>query len=390
MKKIMVGNHAVSWGVMLARAEVISAYPITPQTTIVEELSVLCADGRLNAKFIPVESEHSAMACCIGAAATGVRTFTATSSQGLALMHEMLHWASGARLPIVMANVSRALGSPFNIWGEQSDSLAQRDTGWLQIYCESNQEVLDTVIQAFKIAESVYLPVMLVLDAFILSHTAEPVDIPAQEVIDAFLPPYRPQWRLDPKDPRTFGCVATPEYFMEFRYKMHQAMLASKEVCRQVDEEFGRLLHRQYGLIEPYYCDDAEVILVTAGSVTSTARVAVEELRKEGHQVGLLKLRLFRPFPKEEIKEVVKNAEKLAVLDRNLSAGVGGVFAQEMRAALANWPSHPLIYSYIAGLGGRDVTLPAIKEVLHRTSELAQPPAESLWVGLRGKGVVHD
>ncbi|MGB9699431.1 MAG: transketolase C-terminal domain-containing protein [Thermodesulfobacteriota bacterium] len=390
MKKIMVGNHAVSWGVMLARAEVISAYPITPQTTIVEELSVLCADGRLNAKFIPVESEHSAMACCIGAAATGVRTFTATSSQGLALMHEMLHWASGARLPIVMANVSRALGSPFNIWGEQSDSLAQRDTGWLQIYCESNQEVLDTVIQAFKIAERVYLPVMLVLDAFILSHTAEPVDIPEQEVIDFFLPPYRPQWRLDPQDPRTFSCVATPDYFMEFRYKMHQAMLASKEVCRQVDEEFGRLLNRQYGLIEPYYCEDAEVILITAGSVTSTARVAIDELRQEGHKVGLLKLRLFRPFPKEEIKEIVKNAEKLAVLDRNLSAGIGGIFAQEMRAALANWENHPMVYSYIAGLGGRDVTLPAIKEVLHRTSQLAQPPVESLWVGLRGKGVVDD
>ncbi|MGQ9695575.1 MAG: transketolase C-terminal domain-containing protein [Thermodesulfobacteriota bacterium] len=390
MKKIMVGNHAVSWGVMLARAEVISAYPITPQTTIVEELSVLCADGRLAAKFIPVESEHSAMACCIGAAATGVRTFTATSSQGLALMHEMLHWASGARLPIVMANVSRALGSPFNIWGEQSDSLAQRDTGWLQIYCESNQEVLDTVIQAFKIGEKVYLPVMLVLDAFILSHTAEPVDIPPQEVIDAFLPPYQPQWRLDPKEPRTLGCVATPDYFMEFRYKMHQAMLASKEVCRQVDEEFGRLLHRQYGVIEPYYCADAEVILVTAGSVTSTARVVIDELRKAGLKAGLLKLRLFRPFPKEEIMEVIKNAEKLAVLDRNLSAGIGGIFAQEMRAALANCAHRPLIYSYIAGLGGRDVTIPMIKEVVQHTLELSHPPTESLWVGLRGKGVVHD
>ncbi len=319
-----------------------------------------------------------------------MRTFTATSSQGLALMHEMLHWASGARLPIVMANVSRALGSPFNIWGEQSDSLAQRDTGWLQIYCESNQEVLDTVIQAFKIAEKVYLPVMLVLDAFILSHTAEPVDIPAQEVIDAFLPPYQPQWRLDPKEPRTFGCVATPDYFMEFRYKLHQAMLASKEVCRQVDEEFGRLLHRQYGLIEPYWCEDAELILVTAGSVTSTARVAIDEARRAGEKVGLLKIRLFRPLPKEEIKEVVKNAQKIAILDRNLSAGVGGVFAQEIRAALAHWPNHPPVYSYIAGLGGRDVTLEAIKEVIRHTQKLPQPPPESLWVGLRGKGVIHD
>ena len=192
MKKILVGNHAVSWGVMLARAEVISAYPITPQTTIVEELSVLCADGRLKAKFIPVESEHSAMACCVGASAAGVRTFTATSGQGLALMHEMLHWASGARLPIVMATVNRALGSPWNIWGEQTDSLAQRDTGWLQFYCESNQEVLDTTLQAFKIAEEVHLPVMLNLDAFFLSHTAEPVEIPEQNAVDHFLPRYQP------------------------------------------------------------------------------------------------------------------------------------------------------------------------------------------------------
>jgi len=229
MKKIMVGNHAVSWGVMLARAEVISAYPITPQTSIVEELSVLCSDERLRAKFIPVESEHSAMACCIGASAAGVRTFTATSSQGLALMHEMLHWASGARLPIVMANVNRALGSPFNIWGEQSDSLSQRDTGWLQIYCENNQEVLDTVIQAFKIAEEILLPVMLVLDAFTLSHTAEAVDIPDQSLVDGYLPKYQPKMRLDPQDPRSLGCLAPPEYLMEFRFKMQQAMLEGKE-----------------------------------------------------------------------------------------------------------------------------------------------------------------
>ncbi|MCX5911365.1 MAG: hypothetical protein NTV04_05500 [Deltaproteobacteria bacterium] len=214
MKKIMVGNHAVSWGVMLSRAEVISAYPITPQTSIVEELSVLCADGRLKAKFIPVESEHSAMACVIGASAAGVRTFTATSSQGLALMHEMLHWASGSRLPIVMANVNRSLGAPFNIWGEQSDSLSQRDTGWLQLYCESNQEVLDTVIQAFKIAEKVLLPVMVVLDAFVLSHTAEPVDIPDSSIVDQFLPSFKPEFRIDPQNPRSFACFLAPDFFM--------------------------------------------------------------------------------------------------------------------------------------------------------------------------------
>jgi len=383
MKKIMVGNHAVSWGVMLARAEVISAYPITPQTSIVEELSVLCADGRLKAKFIPVESEHSAMACCIGSAAAGVRTFTATSSQGLALMHEMLHWATGARLPIVMANVNRALGSPFNIWGEQSDSLAQRDTGWLQIYCESNQEVLDTVIQAFKIAEQVLLPVMLVLDAFILSHTAEPVDIPDQKLADEFLPPYRPDLRLNSKDPHIFGCLAPPEYFMEFRYKIQQAMLQSKEVCRQVDEEFGRTFGRKYGLVEPYRCDGADLILVAAGSVSSTARVAVDALRDKGRKVGLVKMRLFRPFPKEELLDIVRGADKIAVLDRNLSAGIGGIFAQEIRAAFCNEKDHPPIYSYIGGLGGRDITLQALNEVVYQTYERSRPEETSVWVGLR-------
>ena len=383
MKKIMVGNHAVSWGVMLARAEVISAYPITPQTSIVEELSVLCADGRLKARFIPVESEHSAMACCIGASAAGVRTFTATSSQGLALMHEMLHWATGARLPIVMANVNRALGSPFNIWGEQSDSLAQRDTGWLQIYCESNQEVLDTVLQSFKIAERVLLPVMLVLDAFILSHTAEPVDIPDHQLADEFLPPYRPDLRLNSKDPRIFACLAPPEYLMEFRYKIQQSMLQSKEVCRRVDEEFGKAFGRKYGLVEPYRCEGADLILVTAGSVTSTARVAVDALREKGRKVGLAKLRLFRPFPKEELLEITRGADKIAVLDRNFSAGIGGIFAHEIRAAFCNEKSHPPVYSYITGLGGRDTTLQNLNEVIYQTYERPRPEEQSVWVGLR-------
>ncbi len=383
MKKIMVGNHAVSWGVMLARAEVISAYPITPQTTIVEELSVLCADGRLKARFIPVESEHSAMACCIGASAAGVRTFTATSSQGLALMHEMLHWASGARLPIVMANVNRALGSPFNIWGEQSDSLAQRDTGWLQLYCENNQEVLDTVIQAFKIAEEILLPVMLVLDAFTLSHTAEAVDIPDPSLVDNFLPPYQATLRLDPREPRSFGCLAPPEYLMEFRYKMHQSMLQGKEVSRKVDEEFGRNFGRKYGLIEAYRCAGADVILVTSGSVAGTARVAVDSLRDKGRKVGLVKIRLFRPFPKDELLEVVREAEKVAVLDRSLSLGVGGFFAQEIRAAFCNEKKHPPIFSYITGLGGRDVTMQMLNDVFYQTYQLSDPPEQSLWIGMR-------
>jgi pyruvate/2-oxoacid:ferredoxin oxidoreductase alpha subunit len=384
MKKIMVGNHAVSWGAMLSRAEVISAYPITPQTTIVEELSVLCADGTLKARFVPVESEHSAMACCVGASAAGVRTFTATSSQGLALMHEMLHWASGARLPIVMANVNRALGAPYNIWGEQSDSLAQRDTGWLQLYCENNQEVLDTVIQAFKIAEEVLLPVMVVLDAFVLSHTAEAVEIPDQDKVDQFLPPFRPPYRLDAKDPRTFSCLAPPEYFMEFRYKMQQSMLQSKEVCRRADEEFGEIFGRKYGLIEPYRCEGADLILVAAGAVASTARVVIDTLRDKGRKVGLVKLRLFRPFPKEELFLAVKEAEKVAVLDRNLSVGIGGMFAQEMRAAFCNEKTRPPIYSYITGLGGRDTTIQMLNELIYQCYQRREPPDQSLFIGLRG------
>ncbi|MBU1207504.1 MAG: pyruvate ferredoxin oxidoreductase [Proteobacteria bacterium] len=384
MKKIMVGNHAVSWGVMLARAEVIPAYPITPQTTIVEELSVLCADGRLKAKFIPVESEHSAMACCVGASAAGVRTFTATSGQGLALMHEMLHWASGARLPIVMANVNRALGSPWNIWGEQTDSLSQRDTGWLQLYCESNQEVLDTTIQAFKIAEEIHLPVMLNLDAFFLSHTAEPVEIPEQKGVDDFLPRYQPEFRLDPKKPYSFGCLTPPEYFMEFRYKIQQSMLQGKEVSRRVNEEFGQSFGRKYGLIEAYRCDGADLILVTSGAIASTARVVVDALRQKGRKVGMVKVRLFRPFPQEELYAVLRDAEKVAVVDRNVSFGVGGIFAHELNAAFCNEKTRPPIFSYIAGLGGRDVTPQVLNDVVYQTYKRAQPEKQSVWVGMRG------
>jgi pyruvate/2-oxoacid:ferredoxin oxidoreductase alpha subunit len=383
MKKIMVGNHAVSWGVMLARAEVISAYPITPQTTIVEELSVLCADERLRAKFIPVESEHSAMACCIGAAAAGVRTFTATSGQGLALMHEMLHWASGARLPIVMATVNRALGSPWNIWGEQTDALAQRDTGWLQFYCENNQEVLDTTIHAFKIAEEILLPVMLNLDAFFLSHTAEPVEIHEQRLVDNFLPRFEAPYRLDPQDPHSFGCLTPPDYFMEFRYKIQQAMLKGKEVSRRVDEDFGRAFGRKYGLIDAYRCEGADLILVASGTIASTARVVVDALREKGRKVGVVKVRLFRPFPKEELLEVVKDAEKVAVVDRNVSFGVGGIFAHELRAAFCNDKARPPVFSYIAGLGGRDVTPQVLNDVVYQTYKKSEPDEQSVWVGMR-------
>jgi len=379
MKKVIMGNHAVSYGVQLARAQVIAAYPITPQTQIVEMLSEMCADGLLDAKFIKVESEHSAMAACVGASSAGARAFTATSSHGLALMHEMLHWAAGARLPIVMANVNRALGPGWSIWTEQTDSLAQRDTGWLQFYCESNQEVLDTVIQAFKIAEQVLLPVMLVLDAFVLSHTEEPVDIPDQGLVDEYLPPYQAQYKLDPSDPHAFGAMVAPDHYMEMRYKIQKAMEEAVEVARRADEEFGEAFGRSYGLVEPYRLEDAEVVLVTSATITSTARDVVDELREEGKRVGLLKIRMFRPSPFCDVREALTGAKKVAVIDRNISFGHGGIFAEEVKSALYNSSARPPIFGFVIGLGGRDVTPASIRGIAEYTFEHDAPETEILW-----------
>ncbi len=379
MKRVIMGNHAVSYGVQLARAQVIAAYPITPQTQIVEKLSEMCADGLLDAKFIKVESEHSAMAACIGASSAGARAFTATSAHGLALMHEMLHWAAGARLPIVMANVNRAMGPGWSIWTEQTDSLAQRDTGWLQFYCESNQEVLDTVIQAFRIAEQVLLPTMLVLDAFVLSHTEEPVDIPDQGLVDEYLPPYQAKYKLDPNDPHAFGLLLSPAHYMEMRYKIQKAMEEAVEVARRADEEFGEVFGRSYGLVDPYRLEDAEVALVTSATITSTAREVVDQLREEGERVGLLKIRMFRPFPFRDVREALAGAKKVAVIDRNISFGHGGIFAEEVKSALYNSPASPPIFGFIIGLGGRDVTPRSIRQIAEYTFTHDEPEEDIIW-----------
>jgi len=383
MKTVIEGSHAVSYGVMLSRVQVVSAYPITPQTHIVEKLAELRANGELQAKFLTVESEHSAMASCIGASSVGVRTFTATSSQGLALMHELLHWAAGARLPIVMANVNRTLGAPWNIWSDQNDSLSQRDTGWLQFYCESSQEVVDTVIQAYKISEKVSLPSMVVLDAFYLSHTFEPVDIPDFERVDRFLPPFEPKYKLDPKDARSFSGLTPPDLLTEMRFQMQQAMEEAKSVILQIDEEYFNIFGRHYQLIEPYRCDDAELVLVTSGTVSSTARDVIDRYRDEGKEIGLLKIRTFRPFPSEEIKKAIKGASKLAVIDRNISYGMGGIFAEEMRSIFCNEKIRPTVFSFIAGLGGRDITQQTISNVIEYTLEQDRPKAEIFWPDLR-------
>ncbi len=389
MKKVMMGNHAVSWGVKLARTEVIAAYPITPQTQVVEALSEMCSSGELAARFIKVESEHSAMAACIGASATGARAFTATSSQGLALMHEVLHWAGGGRLPIVMANVNRALAPAWNVWTDQNDSLSQRDTGWIQLYCESNQEVLDTTIQAFKLAEAVDLPVMVVLDAFYLSHTSEPVDIPDQEAVDAFLPRRVARVKMDVNDPRSFGALATPAVYMEMRLRQQEAMELARVTYDEIVEEWGGMFGRRNGAIESYHAEGAEILLVTSGTITSTSRHVVNELRARGEKVGLVKVKMFRPFPTEALRVALAGVPHVAVLDRNISPGHGGIFAEEIRSALYDLAPErrPRVHGYIVGLGGRDVTPAVIEDCLARTRAAAgagnTPEREDLWVGVK-------
>jgi len=383
MRHVLEGSHAVSEAVRLARTQVISAYPITPQTHIVEQLSEYCANGTLDARFLRVESEHSALAALIGAASSGVRTFTATSSQGLALMHELLHWASGARLPIVMAQVNRALAPGWNIWADQTDSLAQRDTGWVQFYCENGQEVLDTTIQAFRLAEWLNLPVMVNLDAFFLSHTYEPVDVPEQKSVDRFLPPYKPRFQLDLANPCAFNQLAPPNIYMEMRHNIQMAMDETFTFFEQMEDEFDSILGRRHGALEAIQCDDAEVILITSGTVTSTSRQVVAGLREKGEKVGLLKIKLFRPFPVNMLRELTKSASKVAVIDRNFSFGASGIFAQEVKAALCNFPGHPPVYGYVAGLGGRDITTEVIEDIYWLAKNSTAPETESSWVGLR-------
>ncbi len=383
--KILVieGTHAASYAAKLARVQVIAAYPITPQTGVVEKLSEIVSRRELDAKFIKVESEHSAMACCIGASMAGARAFTATSSQGLALMHELLHWSAGGRLPIVMVNVNRAMAPPWSIYVDHNDSLSQRDTGWLQFYAESNQEVLDTVLHAYKIAETVSLPVMINLDAFVLSHTSEPVAIPKQEFVDEFLPKRNAQFKVDPDEPHAYGALIGPDAYMEIRYKLFQAMEDSREVIRKVDSEYAEKFGRSYGgLVEEYCTEGAEVVLLTSATAVSTARIAVDEMRSLGFPVGLAKLRTFRPFPVDEIKSIAQRVGKIGVLDRNISFGATGMIYQETKAVLYNAPVRPKIFGFIAGLGGRDITTETIKNIFSFVMNHDAPENETNWVDL--------
>ncbi len=375
---LLTGNHAAAYGAMLARPKVIPIYPITPQTPIAEKLTELQLEGRLHAEFITPESEHSAMAACISASLSGVRVFTATSSQGLLLMNELLHFASGSRVPIVMVNVNRTVAAPWGFWADQTDSLSQRDTGWLQYYTENPQEALDTILHAFKTSERVLLPTIVIFEAFYVSHSLEVVEIPSQQIADSYLPPYEPELKLDPELGRSFGNVVDQETYYRHRQQIDQAMEQVPAIAQEADDNWKELTGRGYGLVQRYRCEDAENIIMTMGTISGTARTAVDSLRAEGLSVGLMKIRLFRPFPTEELRRDLKGRDKIIVLDRNFSPGCGGILHQELKAALYGLKDAPQIHGYLSGVGGTNVYPEKIEELVKKALT-EKSTVKSIW-----------
>lgn len=376
---LLSGNHAVATAVMLARPDVIPVYPITPQTPILERITELHSQGRIRAEMLTPESEHSAMAACISASATGARVFTATSSQGLLLMHELLHFASGARTSIVMCNVNRTPASPWGFWPDQIDSLAQRDTGWIQLYSESPQESLDDVIQLFRVAEAVKVPAMVSHDAFYVSHAMEPVDVPAQQTVDAFLPPFRPEFSLDNALGASFGTPADQVNWRRTRVDLDAAMARVPELMREAGRLWGELTGRAYDLVERHRLDGAQVVLVTMGSMAGTVRHAVDEMRAQGMPVGMLKVRLFRPLPAAMLRAALAGVPCALVLDRNYSPGTGGVLHQELKSALFGMAGAPRVHGLLTGVGGVNVSPGRIRALVEEFGERDAQP-ESVWV----------
>ncbi len=377
--RLATGNEAVAWAAARAGAQVIAAYPITPQTTIIESLASLIQKGVCRAEYVPVESEHSALAACIGAAHAGARAFTATSGQGLALMHELIHWTAGARLPIVLVNVNRAMAPPWSIWTDQNDSLSQRDTGWIQLYCEDAQELFDAVVQAFALAPRVSLPVMVVADAFFLSHTAEPISIPDPEELAGLVPEWTAPWRIEPDRPKAVGALAQPAEYERMRFQLAEAHARALREIEALRAEWHRRFRRGNGVLERYRCTDAEEIIVATGTVAGNARVAVDALRARGRKAGLVKLRAFRPFPAAAVREALLPARRVAVLDRNCSWGASGIFCQEIRAVLHGIPGAPDVHGFVAGIGGRDVTPARVEQAILR-AERDPLRAEATWL----------
>ena len=380
---IMTGNEAVAMGAKLARVRFISAYPITPQTTIVEKLAEMIANRELDARFVEVESEHSAMAATMASELTGTRSYTATSSHGLLYMHEMLHWVAGQRLPVVMSVVNRAIGPPWNIWSDQTDTMNQKDTGWIQVYCESNQEALDTILMGYRIAEdrNVMLPLMTMEDAFVLSHTSEPVNVPEQKAVDEFLPELDLSYRIDVDRPMGYGSYSTPDGpFMELKKDMHDSMDRARKAIRSVTAEFATSFDRNYsGLIEEFLTEDADYVLIASGTLASTGKYVIQRLREKGYKVGLIRIRFFRPFPADEIRKAVKGTKGTEIIDRSISFGSGGNTFLEVSSSLYGTDNPPL-YGFIAGLGGRDVKIEDFEEMF-RIMEKKEPG--QYWINIR-------
>ena len=366
--QILEGSKAVALTVRSCKVDVISAYPITPQTHIVEDLAQMVADGEMDAEYIKVESEFSALSTLIGASATGARTYSATTSQGLALMFEVLFNASGMRLPIVMTTVNRSLSAPLSIWNDQQDSISVRDAGWIQFYAENNQEACDLLPIAYKVAEDedILLPAMCCMDGYILTHTFEPVEIPEQSLVDEFLPSYQPKYVLDPKNPLTFGAYADPSIYTEFRYQQHDAMLKAYEKFEEVAKEFEKVFGRKYDLVEEYKLEDAEIVLISMGSIVGTMKDAVDELREDEEKVGILKIISYRPFPAEKIYKAIKDAKVVLVLEKDVSVGMEGGLLSDIKSFMYNREDRPSIFGFSIGLGGRDVTIGDIKGLVSR------------------------
>lgn len=380
MLEIMEGSHAVAEIVKRCRPQVIAAYPITPQTHIVEALAQMVADCELDADYITVESEFSALSACLGASAAGSRVYSATTSQGLALMFEVCFNVAGLRQPIVMTIANRSLGAPLSIWNDQQDSISLRDSGWLQVYAEDNQEAVDLHMIAYRVCEDhdVLLPAFVCFDGYVLTHTYEPVSIPTQEEVDAYLPAFNPYQRLDASNPMSFGMYATPDYYMEFRYEIDRAQHRAKEVFAKAGREFAKQFDRDYSApVEGYRLEDADTAIVAMGSICGTAKDAVDEMRDAGKTAGLLKIRMFRPFPAEEIRDALKGVSTVAVLDRNISLGSGGGVGTEVKAALSG--SGTAVYDYIVALGGRDIRKKDIAEIV----DLAEEGRGDMFYGLR-------
>ncbi len=383
MKKVIEGSMAVAQAVKICRPHVISAYPITPQTHIVENLSQMVADGELKSEFINVESEFGAASVILGASATGARAYSTTTSQGLLLMAEVLFNIAGLRLPVSITCANRSVSAPINIWNDHQDAMTVRDAGWIQLYAEDCQEVADMQIQAYKIGEKseISLPVMVNMDGFILTHAFEPVELIDQKMADEFLPPYKPEVYLTTKKPVTFGVLAEPAYYMETRYRLQQAIEASKPVIEDVANEFNKVFGRYAGgLVDKYRLDGAKTVIVAMGSVVGTIREVVDELREKGKKIGLLKIRAFRPFPKEAIYDALKDVDNIIIMEKALSLGFGGILLNETKAVFYGKARQPKISGYIVGLGGRDVPN---KSVINAVRKAESGVVEDSFVDLR-------